>query len=121
MAVFLKNSLIIEEKVDGANLGISITEDYKVVFQNRFAVTTFAPSLLKLSYIPPHLQDPTMSHLLQPHSGNYWMNGLLRILGCGRFLRLRMSSFLVNGCTLNIQSTTRHCTFPRSGHALNFE
>jgi atypical dual specificity phosphatase len=32
---FLKNKISVEEKVDGANLGISITKDYKVIFQNR--------------------------------------------------------------------------------------
>jgi len=34
-AVFHSNPLVVEEKVDGSNLGISITEDYKVIFQNR--------------------------------------------------------------------------------------
>jgi len=32
---FLANSLWVEEKIDGANLGISITEDYEIRFQNR--------------------------------------------------------------------------------------
>jgi len=32
---FLENDIIIEEKVDGSNLGISLTEDYQLTFQNR--------------------------------------------------------------------------------------
>jgi len=32
---FLSNHLVIEEKVDGANLGITVTEDYEIRFQNR--------------------------------------------------------------------------------------
>jgi len=32
---FLSNDIILEEKVDGANLGISITEDFQILFQNR--------------------------------------------------------------------------------------
>lgn len=32
---FLANHVVIEEKIDGANLGISITEDYEIRFQNR--------------------------------------------------------------------------------------
>lgn len=38
MLAFLKNKIAIEEKVDGSNLGISVTEDYKIVFQNRSAL-----------------------------------------------------------------------------------
>lgn len=34
--VFFENPVVIEEKVDGANLGISITDDYKLKFQNRY-------------------------------------------------------------------------------------
>lgn len=33
--IFFKTPIIIEEKVDGANLGISITENYELMFQNR--------------------------------------------------------------------------------------
>lgn len=32
---FLREDTIIEEKIDGANLGISVTKDYEVIFQNR--------------------------------------------------------------------------------------
>jgi ATP-dependent RNA circularization protein (DNA/RNA ligase family) len=32
---FFEREVTVEEKVDGANLGISITSDYKIVFQNR--------------------------------------------------------------------------------------
>jgi hypothetical protein len=34
--VFFENPVVVEEKVDGANLGISITDDYKLKFQNRY-------------------------------------------------------------------------------------
>jgi hypothetical protein len=40
---FLKNDLYLEEKVDGANLGISM-EDYKITFQNRSHYVTSATS-----------------------------------------------------------------------------
>jgi len=39
---FLNIPLVIEEKIDGANLGISITKDYELVFQNRSKVITSA-------------------------------------------------------------------------------
>ena len=32
---FTQRHIVIEEKVDGSNLGISITEDYQIRFQNR--------------------------------------------------------------------------------------
>jgi atypical dual specificity phosphatase len=38
--VFFENPVVIEEKVDGANLGISITDDYKLKFQNRSHLVT---------------------------------------------------------------------------------
>lgn len=39
---FTQNRVIIEEKVDGSNLGISITEDYQIRFQNRSHFVTSA-------------------------------------------------------------------------------
>lgn len=33
MKQFLSNHLSIEEKIDGANLGISLTQDYHITFQ----------------------------------------------------------------------------------------
>jgi hypothetical protein len=33
---FVTSVTVVEEKVDGANLGISITKDYEVIFQNRY-------------------------------------------------------------------------------------
>jgi hypothetical protein len=35
MKKYLNVPLVIEEKIDGANLGISITKDYEMIFQNR--------------------------------------------------------------------------------------
>jgi len=35
MLEFLKNQVTLEEKIDGANLGISLTSDYQLTFQNR--------------------------------------------------------------------------------------
>nr|WP_319495301.1 RNA ligase family protein [uncultured Desulfobacter sp.] len=36
--IFLKNQLIVEEKIDGANLGISFDQDGTLILQNRGAV-----------------------------------------------------------------------------------
>lgn len=41
---YLGCQLHLEEKVDGANLGISITEDWKIVFQNRSHYVTYETS-----------------------------------------------------------------------------
>jgi atypical dual specificity phosphatase len=41
---YLNCLLVLEEKVDGANLGISINEDYKIVYQNRSHYVTYATS-----------------------------------------------------------------------------
>lgn len=41
---YLNCLLILEEKVDGANLGISINEDYQIVFQNRSHYVTYTTS-----------------------------------------------------------------------------
>ena len=39
---YLNSDLTIEEKVDGANLGISINDDYEVLYQNRSHYVTYA-------------------------------------------------------------------------------
>jgi len=44
MKEYLNCDLTLEEKVDGANLGISIDKDYNVIFQNRSHYVTYATS-----------------------------------------------------------------------------
>lgn len=83
MAAFLKNDIAIEEKVDGSNLGISITEDYKVIFQNRFAPNVCC-SLLEISH--GTVIDRTMYQAPPLRSGSCWTSGSALIQGFGKCL-----------------------------------
>jgi len=67
---FLSDEVVIEEKLDGANLGISLTEDGKVQIQNRghYLVPPFKGQFSRLNtWVTPyqfHLMDSLERHLI---------------------------------------------------------
>jgi ATP-dependent RNA circularization protein (DNA/RNA ligase family) len=63
---FLSTEIIVEEKVDGANLGISIDEDWKLTFQNRSHYVTSATSQQWKGLETWTKQHPELYQILNP-------------------------------------------------------
>ncbi len=62
---FLKNELVVEEKIDGANLGISFSPEGQIIFQNRGSqlIPPYAGQWKKIDeWVAPH-EDTLLEHL----------------------------------------------------------